>query len=163
MGRPKVKIELAALDKTMEVCCLILLIAYWAFVLYAFNNMPEEIPTHFNASGEVDSTGGKDNVWLLPVITTIMYILLTLLNRVPHIFNYPVEINEENASFQYALAMRLVRTMKLIIVLIFFAIAVLMFLVAKGILVGTGILVIILITVLPLIPVVFYFQKARQA
>ena len=48
-----------------------------------------------------------------------MYIGLTILNRYPHIFNYPVEITEQNAVRQYEIARSLLCALKAEIVWIF--------------------------------------------
>jgi hypothetical protein len=45
------------------------------------------------------------------------------LNKYPHIFNYPTEITAENALRQYTTATRLLRYLKPMVVVIFFAIA----------------------------------------
>ena len=44
---------------------------------------------------------------------------MTLLNKNPHIFNYPTAITNENALSQYSNAVRMIRVLKLIIVFVF--------------------------------------------
>jgi len=45
-----------------------------------------------------------------------VFVLLTILNRYPHIFNYPQSITEANAKAMYTSATTLLRIIKLIIV-----------------------------------------------
>ena len=61
--------------------------------------LPEIIPTHYNEAGEADSYGDKLNILALPIISTLLFIGLTILNKRPHLFNYPSEITKENALF----------------------------------------------------------------
>lgn len=49
----------------------------------------------------------------------MFFIGLSVLNKYPHIFNYPSEIIEENAERQYRNATNLIRILNLIIVLVF--------------------------------------------
>ncbi|MNN12054.1 hypothetical protein D3C81_1250330 [compost metagenome] len=60
---------------------------------------------------------------MIPFITTVLYVAMTIINRFPHLFNYPVKITEENALQQYTSASRLIRYLKFIVVVIFGIIA----------------------------------------
>jgi len=84
-----------------------------------FSDLPETIPTHYNGAGEADGFGEKTNIFVLPVIGTILFIGMTILNNYPHIFNYPSTITNENAYNQYSNATRMIRILKLVIVLVF--------------------------------------------
>lgn len=46
---------------------------------------------------------------MLPVTSAILFPGMSLVNRAPHIFNYPVRITSENALIQYTNAPRLIR------------------------------------------------------
>jgi len=120
--RPKILPELTALDKFVEAICLSLLLLLWAFSIFAYVQLPEIIPIHFNASGKPDGYGSKMTLFLLPLISSALYLGLTSINRYPHIFNYTVKITEANAAQQYKLATRVLRFTKLAVVLIFSAI-----------------------------------------
>jgi hypothetical protein len=74
---------------------------------------------HFNLKGAVDGYGGKSSVLYLPLVAAGLYILLTILNHYPRLYNYPVEITGENAQIQYRLATRFMRLLKFEVVLIF--------------------------------------------
>lgn len=149
-------------DRLIEALCIGLIVGFWAFAWYAYSTVPEIIPTHFNASGKPDAEGSRSTIWILPAITTLSYILLVLFNRVPHIFNYPVKITEDNAAFQYGNATRMIRVLNLILIAMFFIIGVIMYRVAMGKMEGTGTMVILVAVVLPIVPVFYYFNKARK-
>tara|TARA_R110000737_G_scaffold127980_1_gene160584 strand:+ start:88 stop:594 length:507 start_codon:yes stop_codon:yes gene_type:complete len=118
-GRPKVKLDLTNTDKVIEFTGLTLLIGIWILAILSFSDLPESIPTHFNGAGEADGFGERTNIFVLPIIGTITFIGLTLLNKNPHIFNYPKTITNENALNQYSNAMRMIRVLKLIFVFVF--------------------------------------------
>ena len=113
MPRPKIKIELTQLNKGLEGLGVLLVIVLWGMAAYNYSLLPDKIPTHFNATGQVDDYGGKSTIFLLPAIGTLLYAMLTFLNKFPHIFNYLKEITDENAEAQYRVATQLIRFLKL--------------------------------------------------
>ncbi|MEH6747663.1 MAG: DUF1648 domain-containing protein [Maribacter arcticus] len=116
---PKVKLDLTNTDKVIEFTGLTLLIGIWILAILSFSDLPESIPTHYNGAGEVDEFGERTNIFVLTIIGTITFIGLTLLNKNPHIFNYPKTITNENALHQYSNATRMIRVLKLIIIFVF--------------------------------------------
>jgi uncharacterized membrane protein len=117
--RPKLKIQLSSTDQVFELLGWGVLLALWVWTGMSYSSLPDTIPTHFNAAGEADGFGRKASIVGLPVIATLLYIGLTLLNRVPHIFNFPTPVTEDNALKQYTNATRMIRYLKLILVLVF--------------------------------------------
>ena len=91
----------------------------WVYVLKSYFQLPEQIPTHFNFSGVPDSFGSRHMILLLPGLATLLFILLSVINRRPERFNYPVTITTENAAYQYQLASNLIRALRLAMPLIF--------------------------------------------
>ncbi|MDR2037781.1 MAG: DUF1648 domain-containing protein [Bacteroidales bacterium] len=117
--RPKIKLALTTPDKMFEAAGWISVWLIWVLILIHYSGLPDTIPIHYNAAGQPDGFGGKVNILILPVISTVLFIGLTILNRYPHIFNFPVNITENNALQQYTNATRIIRYLKLILVLIF--------------------------------------------
>jgi uncharacterized membrane protein len=117
--RPKLKIQLSPMDQVFELLGWGVLLALWVWTVSSYSSLPDSIPTHFNAAGEADDFGRKASIVRLPVIATLLYIGLTLLNRFPHIFNFPTPITQDNALRQYTNATRMIRNLKLILVLVF--------------------------------------------
>ena len=118
-NKPKIKLDITNTDKIIEFIGWILLIGTWILTVLSFSDLPESIPTHFNGAGEADGFGEKSNIYTLPIIGTILFIGMTMLNKNPHIFNYPEAITNENALSQYYNTTRMIRILKLIIVFIF--------------------------------------------
>lgn len=117
--RPRIKIKRTTADWITEFIAFSFLIILIAMPLIFSNDLPEKIPVHFNFAGEPDDYGSRLTLWLLPATGFIMYLVMTILEGFPHIYNYPVEIIAENAFNQYRLATRLIRILKTLIVLIF--------------------------------------------
>jgi uncharacterized membrane protein len=122
--RPKIKPEFDSIDKMVELAGLLTVLGLWGFTFINYPDLPATIPTHFNAKGVADDFGAKSSVFALPVVATIFYVGMTILNLFTQIFNYPVKITPENTLRQYGHATKLVRWMKLGLILVFFAIVV---------------------------------------
>ena len=119
MERPKIKLELTTTDKLLEIAGWFLLIVLWGFIIKNYSNLPHTIPIHYDGAGQVDGFGEKATIFILPLIASILFIGLSILNKYPHRFNYPRNITQDNAFRQYTNATRLTRCIKLIVVFIF--------------------------------------------
>jgi uncharacterized membrane protein len=117
--RPKIKIRLNKFDWIAEVTAVISLIILIVLPIVNYSTLPERIPDHYNSSGIPDSYGSKIILLILPATGVFIYLLMTVLVRFPHIFNYPVRITAENAEVQYRLATRLMRYLKTVIIIMF--------------------------------------------
>lgn len=117
--RPKIKLELTAIDKAFEVLGWISIFAIWVLTISNYSTLPDTIPIHYNGAGQADGFGGKGNILTLPIVATILFVGLTILNQFPHIFNYPTKISKDNAFKQYTNATRMVRYLKFICVAVF--------------------------------------------
>lgn len=117
--RPRIRPKIFAIDRILEASGWMLLCLFWCYIIFSYKYLPETIPTHFNLSGQADGFGNRTHIFIIPAITSALFFGLTFLNRFPHIFNYPVEINETNAEHQYRLATRLLRWLKVWIIILF--------------------------------------------
>jgi uncharacterized membrane protein len=159
-ARPKIEIGLTTSDKILEIVGWISVIFIWALTILKYPSLPESIPTHFNASGQVDDYGGRGTILFLPVLGTILFGGLTILNKYPHIFNYPVPVTEENAERQYRNAIRLIRYIKLILVLTFLAIEFMTIQTAAGKSTGLATWFLPAMLVVLFVPIAFFIFKA---
>lgn len=121
--RPRLKLKLTQADKTVEIIGWLLIFALWSLTFINFNSLPDIIPTHYNGAGVADGFGDKWMILTLPLVATVLFVAMTILNKFPHIFNYPTDVTAENALRQYTNATRFIRYLKVIIVLIFGLIA----------------------------------------
>ncbi len=123
MPRPVIKVSPTIFDKVLFVAALLLLVSLWMIVLYNYASLPEIIPIHYNASGEVDGYGNKIHILVLPLVATFLFGLLSYLIKFPHKYNYLTRITPENAARQYKYAARSLRAIRLSVVIIFLLIA----------------------------------------
>ncbi len=78
-------------------------------------NLPETVPTHFDAAGNPDDHGSRNVLWIIPVIALIAYAGLTWLSGNPGSLSYPVRITDTNASVQYRNSVLMLRVMKSVV------------------------------------------------
>ena len=74
---------------------------------------------HFNAAGEIDRWGSKAELLILPVISWLMYGLLTVVEQLPGAWNTGVKVTEENREQVYALLGHMLSTLKFLIMVMF--------------------------------------------
>lgn len=72
-----------------------------SFMILGWENLPDEIPAHFNAAGEVDRFGSQWELLILPVIGIVPGLGMEVLERYPEIHNYPVRLNDTNREAFY--------------------------------------------------------------
>ena len=160
--RPKITLIPTNADKLVDLLGWIVLLAIWGWTFTHYSTFPDTIPTHFNGAGEADGFGSKVSIIALPVIATLLFIGLTVLNRYPHIFNYPTSITQDNALRQYTLATRMLRYLKLVLVLVFGGIEFMTIQNATGKAAGLGVWFLPLTLVLVFLPLIYFVIKSVQ-
>lgn len=153
---PKIKIDPSKSDKAIEALGRILLAGMWIVAIANYSGLPEVISIHFNLYGEADGFGNKGFLFLIPIIATLIFIGITLLNKHPHLFNYPVKITKENALRQYKNVTALMRFLNLFVVIIFGLITIEILMAAKHQVQVFGIWLIPSVLIL-LFPLTLYF------
>jgi uncharacterized membrane protein len=113
------KLPRSRAEEVVDWLTAIVLLTLFGIALWYWPTLPARVPMHFNAAGKVDGWGPKSTVWLLPVAGVIMALLMTVVSRFPHTFNYPCAITPENAERQYRMARLLLGIAKLSVVVIF--------------------------------------------
>lgn len=159
-NRPKISVKLSRIDILFEILGVVCLFGLWLIPTLYYPDLPETIPTHFDGKGNPDAYGGRLSIFEMPVIATVLFVGLTVLNRFPHIFNYPVEITAENAPRQYQMATEMIRLLNLSMVLIFGFITWQTIQTALGNAEGLGKWVIPGVMVATLIPIIRYALKS---
>jgi uncharacterized membrane protein len=160
--RPKIKLELTKTDKLLEILGWTSILAIWILIITNYTNLPDTISIHYNGAGQVDGFGGKGNILTLPLVATILFIGLTIINKFPNVFNYPANITADNALNQYTIATRLIRYLKFIIVVIFGLIALQTIRNVNGQISGLGVWFLPLTSGLIFIPLTYFVIKLVQ-
>ena len=84
-----------------------------------YNKLPDEIPMHYGFDGKPDAYSGKWTIVVLPIVGLVMYAGLSLIRKIPHLYNYAWPITETNAKAMYTLSVNLITWIKMEIVLMF--------------------------------------------
>jgi uncharacterized membrane protein len=122
-NRPRLHLPMSMMEWVLQAMTLSLLCATVFIVYFYWSILPEQIVTHFNASGAPDHYGPKSTLWMLCGTSVFNFLLMTLLSRFPHTFNYLKPITESNAASQYLLARKFIFVMNLEVTgIMFFAI-----------------------------------------
>ncbi len=95
------------------------LLVLWGIPILVWNDLPERVPMHFGFSGQANGWGPKSSILFLLFAGTFLWILMTIANRFPHRFNFPVQIRPENQTRQYEIARVLMSSLKAEILLAF--------------------------------------------
>ncbi len=160
---PEIVPKKTGMDKFIDITagCLILLIFF--FTLDIYSALPDKIPVHFNVFGEPDRFGSRFMIFLLPTIGALLYTGFVILNRFPHLFNYPAHITPENAENVYTFSTRFLRLINFLTVILF---ALLQWFVIQSIYdptIGSRIIIIVIgYCVAVFSGVIFYFIKLKK-
>lgn len=108
--------------KYLEAICLTtFLFQLWITfdALAGPNRLPARIPTHFDSVGHANGWGSPAGLSLLPVVALAVYAMFTVLSNFPSLFNYPVQVTEENRTRLQELTLRMMLWMKTEIICLF--------------------------------------------
>jgi uncharacterized membrane protein len=119
-NRPKLKISKTKSEWFWDIIGYSFYFGSVIFLIYHWNSLPEEVPAHYNALGEVDRWGSKMELLILPIIGAFTLVLIQLLEKFPETHNYPERLNETNAEKFYLQSRKMINQLKNIC-LIFFA------------------------------------------
>jgi uncharacterized membrane protein len=117
-GRPRIELESGPIDRVLEVAGWLCLAGLWAYTLMGIQSAPETVPTHFDGSGTPNDYGSRWSLLILPAIGTFVFLAMTVIRRFPHLFNYGLKITRKNAAYQYRLASRFLRLLKLLVLVV---------------------------------------------
>ena len=121
MDNPAPWVPASGWERALEIVTLVLVICSWILPIMYYGELPDEVPMHFNAQGEADSWGPKSTLFILPGITSVLYIILTAISRISPGSSYSstlVPITEENEAIQHRLQSEQVRITKFLTVLL---------------------------------------------
>ena len=77
------------------------LAAVTLYLLVRWSQIPMTIPGHYTADGQIDSWTARTTLWQLPVLGWVLYVLITILEQFPGIWNTGVTVTEENRTAVY--------------------------------------------------------------
>lgn len=119
------KLKKTAWDWITEALSLALVLGTILYLVLMWKSIPDTIPAHYNAAGEVNRWGGKSELLMLPIIGGILYFFITLIQQYPQAWNTGVTVTEENRERVYRILRYLIGTTKLMMLLVFSSLTVL--------------------------------------
>lgn len=91
----EIRIRYTKFLMVMEAIGIILLAVILVYTAFRYTMLPDQIPKHYNAVGEIDSWGSKSSVWTIPLVSILVYALVTVAAFFPNAWNYPAKIDPE--------------------------------------------------------------------
>lgn len=83
----------------LEILSYVLLLVCFIIAIVGMATLPDEIPTHFTMSGEIDGYGSPGTLLILPIIMLICNGMTSLIMHVmpPTMWNTPSKLKPQNA------------------------------------------------------------------
>lgn len=103
----------------IEALTLVILLSLFAYVITNWDMIPEQIPSHFNFQGQIDSWINKNMIFFPVLVCLFLYLLLTVAYFYPSMWNMPVKITEENRVRAYHYTRNMITVLKLELVSVF--------------------------------------------
>ncbi len=116
---PIIKITRSRYDIVVEILCILCLLGTVLYLIINWGSIPNEIPGHYNAMGQVDRVTKKSSIFAVPIINLIMYLGMSAVERFPQVWNTGVRITEENKYRVYRIIKDMVKTIKLLMLIVF--------------------------------------------
>lgn len=103
------------ISRVSTIISAIMLLTYIIVLISIWSRITDTVPTHFNAAGVADSYGSKRNLAFEPVLAAFLLLFLSLMERIPAIWNFPVVVTEENRERLYKIAMIMMGGIKVLV------------------------------------------------
>lgn len=103
----------------LEVLSILFIIGLLAFFLFSWGSIPDKLPGHYNAMGQIDRMTGKGHLIINYSIMLIMYLGMSILERFPQAWNTGVRVTKENRIRVYSVLKSMIKTIKFILVATF--------------------------------------------
>ena len=113
------KIKNNKIDILMEVLCLVLLVGVTIYLGINWSTLPDKIPAHYDFAGNIDRWGKKGELLIVPIMSWVLYVMITGVEQIPAIWNTGVKVTVENRYRVYRVLKYMVKTLKLIMVVDF--------------------------------------------
>lgn len=71
---------------------------------FFYNELPEKIPMHFDLAGKPTRFGHKAEMIIVVSVLSLLSVIVFILHKYPHKFNYPFKFPEKSRSSVYVLS-----------------------------------------------------------
>lgn len=117
-NKPVLDIPKTLFEKLLDSITAIIYLAGIVYTFAIWSQLPDQVPAHYNAAGDVNRWGSKWELILLPVIAALLAVFMSFLEKHPEWHNY-MKLNENNIEFQYKNSRMLLNVLKNECVLLF--------------------------------------------
>ncbi|MCQ2567219.1 MAG: DUF1648 domain-containing protein [Mogibacterium sp.] len=108
------------INTASNIICAGVILAMILMLVFNWNDLPDKVPTHFTVAGVPDGYGSRSALIWEPVVALAVFLLITIAQRFPDSWNFPVKITAENKDREYMLAAIMLNAVKVITVVLFF-------------------------------------------
>ena len=152
----------AIYSRWIGLVCLAHILFQIVFIGANFQDLPAQIPTHFNALGKADGYGSPQTLWAFPVLTFFIGVLLGTIASGSTFFTLKEPEPEAIAEKTAALARKLLLYLSFIVSGIFSFATLQIISTAKGIDLIPGQMILPVLLILILVPVGWFVWKVRK-
>ena len=118
-----IRIKNTIFHHLINVICVLQLAGIAIYLIVAWGGIPDLVPGHYNAAGEVTRWDGKGILIVMPIISAVLFIGMVIIERFPKTWNTGVKITEQNMARVYTIVKNMLGVIKLVIVTAFVFIA----------------------------------------
>lgn len=106
------------INRIANIICIVVIAAMFMILILKWNSLPETVPTHFTFDGTADGFGNKSALIIEPIIAAALFALISVAQRFPQIWNFPVELTAENMNREYLIADVMLNAVKVMVTLL---------------------------------------------
>lgn len=117
--RPKVKITKTQSERIWDIIGYSFYLGSLILLVFVWKYLPQEVPAHYNALGEVERWGSKGELLILPGVGAFLAIFMQIFEKYPEVHNYPQRLNESNAEQFYLNSRKMLNIIKNICLILF--------------------------------------------
>jgi uncharacterized membrane protein len=113
------KIQYTIFDIILNILCIVMILGMSIYLFINWGNIPEQIPMQYNFVGDVTRWSGKGEMLTFHFMSLGIFILLSVIERFPKIWNTGVRITVENMGRIYPILKNMLVRMKFMMVAVF--------------------------------------------
>lgn len=160
--RPKIKIPRTKSEWFWDIIGFSIYFGMIVFLIVVWGKLPDQVPAHFNAAGEVDRWGSKWELMILPLVGFFSTMMMMGFEFSPEMHNYPKRFNESNAKAFYLNSRQMINRLKNMILITFSLIMFDSITIALEWNAGLGIWLLPIILILTFLPMVYSLIQRRN-
>ncbi|WP_041137942.1 DUF1648 domain-containing protein [Beduini massiliensis] len=110
------KIKNTGFESIINAVCIIVLAGVFGYLILNWNHLPNQIPAHYDANGTIDRWGNKNELWLCPIISLILFIIFTVIEK--YLITWEIKMNNGTVN-SYRVSKQILMLVKMILIIAF--------------------------------------------